>query len=90
MKIVKQAQAGSLESSDCLVTIIPKTEPDYSIEIKSSVYKQFYKQIIQVAEEIIYNLSATNFQMIIEDRGALHFSLKARIETALLRAGGNE
>lgn len=39
-----RCEAGSLESSDCLVTIEPSN--NFSIDIKSTVDRQFYNSIL--------------------------------------------
>ena len=85
MKITKRIQVGSLESSDCMVTIEPSKT--LSLTIKSSVSKQFYKNIEKTAYSLLKQYDVENCSLLIEDRGALPFALKARIEAAILKSG---
>lgn len=85
MEIVKTAMAGSLESSDALVTVEPF---DKGIELKldSVVIHQYGKQIRDVTLAVLNNLRVDNVKITIIDKGALDCTLKARIECAVYRA----
>ncbi|MGC2993873.1 citrate lyase subunit gamma, partial [Enterococcus faecalis] len=48
MKIIKNATAGTVESSDIMITVQPIESPENTIELESSVEKQFVNQIRQV------------------------------------------
>lgn len=87
MVIVKTSMAGSLESNDALVTLMPIEEDEIRIEIQSIVEAQFRDKI---EETIINTLSKLNVDKVfikVQDRGALDCVLEARIETAVLRGG---
>ena len=84
MKIQKKAQAGSLESSDVLITVAPSEK--LSIEITSIVMNQFGQIIREVVEDVLKEAGVSNGEIIINDRGALEYALRARIKTALMRA----
>lgn len=84
MKIIRTAAAGTLESSDALVTAAPCE--GVQIDIQSVVLRQFGAAIEASAREVIADLHADNVRLTIEDRGAVDCVLRARIETALLRA----
>jgi citrate lyase subunit gamma (acyl carrier protein) len=89
MEFIK-SESGSLESSDCLVSIEPSN--DFSLEIVSTVDKQFHEIIIKDIESTIekfknqYGISELPLKVKVEDRGALSFALKARLMTALSRS----
>ena len=86
MKIVKKGQAGTMQSSDLMVTV----EPDAAlvIEIESTVKKQFEHLIRAKLEEVLARLNVTSGKINVSDRGALDYAIAARLETALNRAGG--
>ncbi len=86
MAEIKQVQVGSLESSDCMVTIIQDNSIDnYNLDIKSSVSTQFHKSINDCATKLIEAYKLSNCKVIIEDKGALPFALNARLEAACNR-----
>lgn len=88
MKIVKTGIAGTLESSDVLVTVSPPRSPGIDIEIESVVMKQFGKQIRAVTKETLEFLGVTSAFVSLQDKGALDCTIRARIESAAHRAAG--
>ena len=85
MEIKKPAMAGTLESSDCMVTLEPNSDGiDFSLE--SSVIHQFGNQIRKVALDTLSNLDITNAKISIVDKGALDCTIKARVEAAVYRS----
>ncbi|EOW6804130.1 citrate lyase acyl carrier protein [Cronobacter muytjensii] len=84
MKIVKEALAGTAESSDLMVKIAPAGELE--IEIYSDVIKQFGDQIRRVVRETLAALEVEEGLVIIEDKGALDCVIRARLQSAILRA----
>jgi len=86
MKIVREALAGTQESSDLMVKIAP-ADGELEIVIRSEVMKQFGDQIRQVVEETLRALDVRQGLIIIEDKGALDCVIRARLQGALLRAG---
>lgn len=85
MKIVKEAIAGTLESSDLLVKVAPGKEGILDIVVQSEVIKQFGKQIKRVAAETLSKLAVSEGTVTIEDKGALDYAIRARIQAAVLR-----
>lgn len=83
MKIKQQAIAGTLESSDLMVKVLPNESLE--VIIKSDVYKQFGTQIKQVVDSVLAQLEVTTGLIIIEDKGALDCAIKARVQCAILR-----
>ncbi|ANI31577.1 citrate lyase subunit gamma [Yersinia entomophaga] len=86
MKIIREAVAGTLESSDVMVRIAPHDLPEVDLLINSSVEKQFGEAIRASVLALLDQLGLTQVQVIIDDKGALDCVLRARLETALLRA----
>ena len=85
MEIKKPAVTGTLESSDCQVTVEPGNgKVDFSLE--SAVIHQFGNQIKKVTLETLKDLGIDNVRISIVDKGALDCTIKARIEGAVFRA----
>ena len=87
MKIVKKVIAGTLESSDVLVELAPVDGPN-RIEIESVVYEQFGQALEQTVAELLQEFQVSGAHIILKDRGALDCTVRARVETAIKRAGG--
>lgn len=89
MDIIKAAVAGTLESSDCMVTIEPSDE-SLEIELESTVIRQYGRQIRKVALETLNRLGVKKGRVSIVDKGALDCTIKARVECAAMRAAEHE
>ncbi|KHD46287.1 citrate lyase acyl carrier protein [Streptococcus hongkongensis] len=87
MDIKQTAVAGSLESSDIMVTVSPATS-GIQIDLESSVEKQFGRRIRQLIEETIKNLQVENIAVQAVDKGALDCTIQARTIAAVHRAAG--
>lgn len=85
MKIIKEALAGTLESSDLLVKVTPLPEDRVDVVIQSEVMHQFGEQIRQVVLATLQQLGLVSGQVVIEDKGALDCAIRARVQTAILR-----
>lgn len=86
MRIIGQAMAGTLESNDVLVTVSP-AEEGIELALTSIVFNQFGEQIRQAALDTAREMGVTAAQIELNDRGAVECTIKARVETALRRAG---
>lgn len=84
MVVVKSASAGTLESSDCMVSIKPADT--LQIKVESVVLQQFGDEIRSVASRMLEQLGVTRAAVEIFDRGALDCVIEARVETAVKRA----
>lgn len=84
MKLKKEAMAGTLESNDILITV--DNGEGITIELESSVKKQFGKQIEKVIRETLEKLNVENVKLTAVDKGALDYTIKARVEAACFRA----
>jgi len=88
MKLLNNSIAGTLESSDIQIILEPKAEAGIEIELKSSVEKQFGRQIRKVITEALENLKVEGARVIATDKGALDCTIKARVQCAAYRAAG--
>ena len=84
MEILKTAAAGTLESSDALVTVEPGE--GISLELSSSVMNQYGRQIKATVLETLERLEVKNAHVTVVDKGALDCTLKARVECAVFRS----
>ncbi len=82
---MKFAVAGSLESNDCLITVYEKK--GRKIKLDSIVYDQFGDQILKVVNDVLDSLGVDNIFVDIVDKGALDYTIKARLITAIKRLG---
>ncbi|MGT2958512.1 citrate lyase acyl carrier protein [Streptococcus bovimastitidis] len=87
MEISQTAVAGSLESSDIMVTVKPGAN-GITIDLESSVEKQFGRRIRQVIEETLKNLGVNDVAVQAVDKGALDCTIQARTIAAVHRAAG--
>ena len=71
-EVLKPASAGTMESSDVLVELVPAEG----------------REIQLTSVEMLDQFDLQNVCLRIDDRGALECVLRARIETAILRAKG--
>ena len=85
MQIKHTAVAGTLESSDAMVTVDTARE-GIEIHITSPVIHQFGNQIRRVVLETLEKLEVTSADVTVVDHGALDCTLKARVEGAVYRA----
>lgn len=85
LNIKKPARAGTMESNDIYIMIQPCDEGN-KIQLESTVIKQFGKQIEKAIEETLAELGVKNAYIVAKDRGALDCTIRARIETAVMRA----
>lgn len=88
MKAVNNAIAGTLESSDIQIIIEPKEEAGIEIELKSTVEKQFGRQIRMMINDTLEGLKMDNIKVIATDKGALDCTIKARVQCAAYRSAG--
>lgn len=84
MEILKSAVAGTLESSDCMVTVEPGE--GITLDLSSSVMNQYGRQIKAAVLETLERLGVQNANVTVVDKGALECTLKARVECAVFRS----
>lgn len=89
MEIRKIAVCGTLESSDCMVTVEPGTK-GIELELESDVIRQYGRQIKKVTYDALERLGVTSAKIRMVDKGALDCTIKARVEGAVFRASEHE
>ena len=86
MKILKNAVAGTLESSDLFIQIEPD-DKELTLEIDSVVANQHLDSIREAVVDTLNEFEISTGQIYIKDKGALDCVIRARMETALKRGG---
>jgi citrate lyase subunit gamma (acyl carrier protein) len=86
MDIVRTSVAGTMESSDIMITIEP-WESGVKIDLNSSVEKQYGNAIRRVISETLREAGIENAKVTAVDKGALDCTIRARVKTAVCRAG---
>ncbi len=88
MKIIKTAQAGAVEPSDVLVIVAPNPGGGIEIELETKrvIEKQFGQQIEKVIREKVEELGVEDVIVKAQDKGALDYTYRARVQAAIERA----
>ncbi len=88
---MKTAQAGTVESMDCLVTV-SETGPGtgVTLTLAGSSVTRFSRAMEKAVRETLDRLKATDMTVSVQDNGALDLVLKARVEAAVSRLKGGE
>ena len=86
-ELVKRAVAGTMESSDAYVELEPGVN-GIEIDIDSVVINQFGDQLREVVQDVLREQGVDNAKVKLIDRGALDCVIRARVETAIVRAKG--
>ena len=80
---MKKGVAGTLESNDALITVYENDKLE--IEISSIVYDFFKDEIEKVIKDTLTQLKIDKIKVVIVDKGALDYTIKARLVTAIKR-----
>lgn len=86
MKIKAPAKAGTMESNDIYIMVQPNEGDGIIIDLESIVMKQFGKQIKKTILETLESMEIKHIHVVAKDRGALDYTIRARVETAVKRA----
>lgn len=90
MEFKKSAVAGTLESSDIMITIEQGSGGSISVDLDSSVQEEFGPQITEVIITTAESLGLTGLKITAVDKGALDCTIRARVQTAVHRACEDE
>lgn len=85
MKLNRQAMAGTLESSDVMITVGPGSG-GVDIDLNSTVDAYYHDQILSVLTGVLEELGVEDASVQAVDHGALDCTIRARMTTALKRA----
>ncbi len=88
VEIQRMATAGSVESNDILI-MISKGEGNIDIELESVVEKQFGDDIKKVIHDTLIEEGISDAKIIAKDKGALDFTIKARVRACIKRGVEN-
>ena len=89
MEIKHGAVAGTLESSDIMVTVLPS--PDgIQIDLTSSVEQYYGDSIRETIRKTLEALGVSSAKIEAVDHGALDCTIQARLTTAVRRAAWEE
>lgn len=88
MMIIRTASAGTLESSDCQVTVSPSEVTELEYSGANSVI--FAKRTRNLVDEVLGENNVGHAKIAIYDQGAIEITIRARLETALKRASKRE
>ena len=88
MQITKQASAGTLESSDVLVTLSPNPEQGIRVNIHSKVAYQYGESMEETVRQVLHQFEISDAVVDLEDKGALDCVIRARTQTAVCRSLG--
>lgn len=86
MNLLHDATCGSLESSDVYIVVKPGQE-GIQLTIESIVKTQYGKRLEEIARDVLQRCQVSQAQVFVQDHGAVDFVFRARMETALARAG---
>ena len=85
MRIHRKTQAGTMQSSDLIVFVEPADTLE--IDIESTVQQQFGHLIRERVDLVLGRLGLESGRIMVSDRGALDYTIEARVETAVRRGG---
>ena len=86
MNILKVAKAGTLESNDILIMVMPNESGKIELELESIVMQQFGDVIERVILHKVKEMGVEGITIKAQDKGALDYTIGARVETAIKRA----
>ena len=84
--IVRQAIAGTMESSDLQIILDQNEGNGIEIELKSSVENQYGRRIREVLLDTLKNLGIEDAKLTVTDKGALDCTIVARTIAVVHRA----
>ena len=83
-KIIRTAAAGTEESGDLRVTVAPAET--LRLTLHSTLHAQFGAAIEQTVRQVLAEQEITGADVLVEDKGALDCTIKARVEGAVFRS----
>ena len=87
-KLLKSAQAGTVESSDIFIALSPaEAGTGIKVELVSPTIQQYGKHMENIIRKTLVAHGIDDVQVHANDRGALDCTITARVITALERAG---
>lgn len=86
-KLLKTAQAGTVESTDIFVALSP-ADPGtgLKIELVSPTMQQYGEHIINLITKILEDHNISDAVVHANEKGAMDYTIEARLKTAIARA----
>jgi len=86
-KLNKPAQAGTVESSDILISVSPaQAGAGITIELTSPTLQQYGEQIRALILKTVQEMGIQDAVIYANEKGALDCTIEARVKTAIARA----
>ncbi len=86
-RILREAKAGLDDRSDVLVYLSPgEAGSGIRLEVQSTLMSLFGDQIRASVLEVIEGYGLTDLKICVNDRGALDYAIRARVQAAIERA----
>ena len=89
VEIKKPSTAGTVESNDILIMLSKNKKKSIEIELESVVEKQYGSRIQEVIQDTLKEKGVTSARVVAKDKGALDFTIRARVKAALERSIGD-
>ncbi len=84
MTLKKATKCGTLESNDIFLILTP-TNNGIEIDLESTVQKQFGEHIKELIKSKLLELGIDSVHVQAQDKGALDYTIRARVEAAVIR-----
>ena len=86
MELKKPAMAGTMESNDIQITLRPNPGMGIEIHLESDVKAMFGDAIEETVRTVLREFDVTDALVDIVDKGALDFTIRARMMCVVCRA----
>ena len=88
-KLLKSSQAGTVESTDILITLTPAEQgTGIEIELISPTMQQYGEHIKAIISKTLKAHGIIDGKVHANEKGALDYTIEARVKTAITRAIG--
>jgi len=88
-KLLKSSQAGTVESTDILITLTPAEQgTGIQIELVSPTMQQYGEHIKAMIRKTLKTHGIIDAKVHANEKGALDYTIEARVKTAITRAIG--
>lgn len=87
IEIKKMSTAGTVESNDILI-MLTRGDGEIHIDLESVVEKQYGNKIRRLIKDTLLQEGVKDVRVIAKDKGALDFTIIARVKAAIARGSG--
>ena len=82
---MKVGMCGTMESNDCLVTVKENDLNTNEVNMVSIVDDFYHEEILECVLSVLNEFKLNGVTVDVNDKGALDFTIKARVKTAIER-----